>query len=109
MKPLHWLYGEVKTPPMTIAARKEMGFLLRLLQDGETLGLPHSRPMPAIGTGCHELRVTDVSGEWRLIYALTNGAVVVLDVFHKKTRATPQTVIIQCARRLRDYHLRTAK
>lgn len=65
MKPLHWLYGEVKTPPMTIAARKEMGFLLRLLQDGETLGLPHSRPMPAIGTGCHELRVTDVSGEWR--------------------------------------------
>ena len=94
---------------MTTAARKEMGFLLRLLQDGETLGLPHSRPMPAIGSGCHELRVTDVGGEWRLIYALTHSAVVVLDVFHKKTRATPQTVINQCVKRLRDYYLRNAK
>lgn len=109
MKPLHWLHGEVKTPPMTTVARKEMGFLLRLLQDGETVGLPRSRPMPVIGSGCHELRVTDASGEWRLIYTLTNDAVVVLDVFHKKTRTTPQTVINQCARRLRDYHLRNAK
>lgn len=94
---------------MTTAARKEMGFLLRLLRDGETQGLPHSRPMRAIGSGCHELRVTDVGGEWRLIYALTNGAVVVLDVFHKKTRTTPLTVINQCAKRLRDYSLRNAK
>lgn len=109
MKPLHWLHGEVKTPPMSADARKELGFLLRLLQDGELLGLPQSRPMPAIGAGCHELRVTDAGGEWRLVYALTGEAVVVLDVFQKKTRATPQTVLNQCARRLRDYHRRDAK
>jgi phage-related protein len=109
MKPLRWIHGEVKTPPMSPAARKELGFLLRLLQDGETPGLPRSRPMPSIGAGCHELRVTDAGGEWRLIYAITARAVVVLDVFKKTTRATPQMVLEQCSRRLRDYHRRGAE
>ena len=109
MKPLHWLHGEVKTPPMSAAARKELGFLLRLLQDGEALEMQQSRPMPGIGVGCHELRVTDAGGEWRLVYALTVGAVVVLDVFKKATRATPQSIIMQCSRRLREYHRRDAK
>lgn len=45
-KPLRWLSGEVKTPPMSTEARREMGFLLRQLQEGENLSLPHSRPMP---------------------------------------------------------------
>jgi hypothetical protein len=36
-KPLVWLHGEVKTPPFTLAARIEAGFLLRQLQEGETL------------------------------------------------------------------------
>lgn len=58
-KPLVWLHGEVKTPPFYQAARIEAGFLLRKLQDGETLSLPHSRPMPSIGPRCHELRIND--------------------------------------------------
>jgi len=53
--------------------------------------------------------VTDAGGEWRLVCALTAGAVVVLDVFKKTTRATPQAVLMQCARRLREYHRRDAK
>ena len=109
MKPLRWLYGEVKTPPMTTAARKELGFLLRLVQDGEALSMPQSRPMPDIGAGCHELRVTDTGGEWRLVYAVTPEAIVVLDVFKKTTRTTPQTILTRCARRLRDYYRREAK
>ena len=109
MKPLRWLHGEVKTPTMTSAARREIGFLLRLLQEGETLGLPHSRPMPPIGAACHELRVTDAGGEWRLVYAVMPEAIVVLDVFKNTTRVTPQTILNQCARRLRDYHRRDAK
>ena len=44
--PLVWLFGEVKTPPFSAEARVEAGFLLRRLQQGETLGLPQSRPMP---------------------------------------------------------------
>src|SRR5271166_1781597 len=56
-KPLRWLAGEVKTPPMSVEARREMGFLLRQLQEGENLSLPSCRPMPTIGSGCSELRV----------------------------------------------------
>jgi len=31
-KPLAWLHGEIKTPPMSQAARLEAGYLLRQLQ-----------------------------------------------------------------------------
>jgi phage-related protein len=67
-KPLAWLHGEVKTPPFSQEARMEVGVLLRQLQEGDTLGLPHSRPMPSIGTSCHELRIRDVDKNWRIIY-----------------------------------------
>ncbi len=50
-KPLVWIRGEVKSPPFSPEARVQAGFLLRRLQQGETLGLPHSRPMPTIGPG----------------------------------------------------------
>ena len=69
-KPLIWLHGEIKTPPFSQAARLEAGFLLRKLQRGESLSLPHSRPMPAIGPRCHELRVTDKRKTWRVIYRI---------------------------------------
>jgi len=49
-KPLVWLHGEVKSPPLSSAARIEAGFLLRRLQRGDHVELPHSRPMPTIGT-----------------------------------------------------------
>jgi phage-related protein len=105
-KPLVWLAGEVKTPPFSPAARAEAGYLLRLLQEGERLQLPHSRPMPSIGTKCHELRVIDESVTWRILYALTSDAVVILEVFDKKSRTTPksvrQTAAIRWKRYLRD-------
>jgi hypothetical protein len=37
--------GVIKTPPLSVAARVEAGYLLRLLQNGELLGMPESRPM----------------------------------------------------------------
>ena len=52
-KPLIWLRGEIKTPPLSMNARLEAGFLLRQLQRGEMLSMPHSRPMPSIGNRCH--------------------------------------------------------
>jgi len=58
-KPLVWLQAEVKTPPFSHAARIEAGTLLRRLQNGEQLEMPISRPMPDVGTRCHELRVDD--------------------------------------------------
>jgi phage-related protein len=102
-KKLGWLHGEIGTPPFSAAARREAGWLLRQLQRGKTLALPQSRPMPAIGPRCHELRVTDVAGEWRIIYRVDPDAVLVVDVFPKKTRETPQQVIVNCRRRLREY------
>ncbi|MCD4727469.1 MAG: hypothetical protein K8R46_07405 [Pirellulales bacterium] len=49
-KPLVWLKGKIKTPPFSEEARIEAGVLLRQLQQGNSLGLPHSRPMPTVAT-----------------------------------------------------------
>jgi phage-related protein len=95
--------GVLHTPPMSTGARRETGFLLRQLQEGEPLGLPHSRPMPVIGGGCHELRVTAENGTWRTLYYLDSDAVVILGVFKKKTKHTPRPVLDECKRRLKVY------
>jgi len=97
------LKGEIKTPPMSEAARRETGFLRRWLQRCENLGTPHSRRMPDIGPRCHELRVNDAHKTWRIIYRTDADAVLVVEVFEKKTRATPPQVIENCKRRLRLY------
>lgn len=102
-KPLVWLRGEIKTPPFGPIARIEAGVLLRRLQQGETLTLPHSRPMPRIGSACHELRITDEKKSWRVIYRIDSDAIVILEVFRKTTRQTPQRVIADCKRRLSYY------
>jgi phage-related protein len=102
-KPLVWLEGEIKTPPFSMKARFEAGYLLRRLQQGETLGMPHSRPMPLIGPRCHELRINDERATWRIIYRIDSDAIIILDVFGKTTRATPKAVIDACKERLRDY------
>ena len=88
---------------MSPAARREVGYLLRALQEGESLGLPHSRPMPGIGARCHELRVNDARKTWRVIYRVDDDAVVIAEVFEKKTRATPVRIVRDCRRRLRTY------
>ena len=102
-KPLAILHGKVKTPPMSREARIEAGYLLRLLQRGDSLGMPHSRPMPVIGVRCHELRVIDRDKTWRLVYRVDSDAIVIADIFEKKTQKTPKSVIEACKRRLRDY------
>lgn len=102
-KPLVWLHGEVKTPPWSAEARREAGFLLRRLQLGDLLSLPASRPMPSIGAAVHELRIKDASAEWRIVYRIDEDAIVIAEVFGKKTRATPAAVIATCKLRLRRY------
>ena len=102
-KPLAWMKGEIKTPPFSANARIEAGFLLRRLQQGERLGLPHSRPMPAIAPRCHELRIRDRGHVWRIVYRLDADVILILEIFDKKTTTTPKAVIDDCRRRLRDY------
>src|SRR5579872_3064675 len=91
-KPLVWLHGEIKTPPFSAEARLEAGFRLRQLQQGVRLGMPHSRPMPGIGPRCHELRIQDDEETWRIVHRLNPDAVVIAEVFSKKTKTTPQYV-----------------
>ena len=102
-KPLVWLHGEIKTPPFSSAARIEVGYLLRLLQMGEKLKMPHSRPMPNIGSNCHELRINDGTKIWRLIYKVDDDAIIIFEVFNKKTQQTPKQVIDICKKRLKEY------
>ena len=63
--------------------------MLRRLQRGERLGMPHSRPMPAIGRRCHELRVVDAGRTWLIVYRLDADAIVIADVFQNATQQTP--------------------
>lgn len=102
-KPLVWLAGEVKSPPFSAVARLEAGFLLRRLQAGESLELPRSRPMSSIGPRCHELRIQDESSTWRIVYRVDRDALVLLEVFSKKTQKTPAAVIRTCQDRLKAY------
>lgn len=100
-----WLGGEVKTPPFSTEARIEAGFLLRQLQAGRLLGMPHSRPMPSIGHHCHELRVQDAGQTWRIIYRVEADAIVIVEVFSKKQQSTPAAVIRVSKDRLRRYDI----
>ncbi len=77
--------------------------MLRLLQLGQSLGMPHSRPMPSIGPRCHEPRVRDEDTTWRIIYRIDPDAIVIAEVFAKTTRQTPKHVIDACRTRLGGY------
>ena len=81
----------------------EAGFLLRRLQRGESLSMPSSRPLPVLGPRCHELRIRDVGGTWRIVYRVDRDAIVIAEVFSKKTRAIPAGVVDVCKRRFREY------
>jgi len=49
------------------------------------------------------LRVADESANWRLVYRIDLDAIVIADVFAKKTRATPKTIVDACRRRYQGY------
>jgi phage-related protein len=102
-KPLVWLHQEIKSPPFSKDARLEAGFLLRKLQKGDNLSLPQSRPMPIIGKRCHEIRINDEKNTWRIIYRIDADAIILLEIFNKKTQQTPKKIIETCKKRIKDY------
>ena len=102
-KPLVWLRGEVKSPPFSREARIDTGYLLRRLQKGERLFLPHSRPRAVLGPRCHELRINDSGETFRIVHRIDSDAIVIVEVFSKKTMRTSQQVIAACRSRLRAY------
>ena len=77
--------------------------MLRRLQQGAMLAMPHARPMPSIGLRCWELRVKDADHNWRIFYRTDTDAVVVLGVHDKKTERALRTILETCRIRLRRY------
>ena len=102
-KPIRWLADEVTAPPFAARVALDVAALLKKVAVGGMLLMPHSRPMPSIGHRCYELRVNDGNRSWRIVYHISVDTVVVLDVFAKKTRATPGQVVNRCKKRLRRY------
>jgi phage-related protein len=94
-------HAEIQEMPRTI--RKALGELLRHLQYGRSLGMPHSRPMPIVALGVEELRVKAESGQYRaFVVRKTPRGIFVLHVFAKKSRETPRGAIELARRRLKE-------
>ncbi|AMV32090.1 hypothetical protein VN12_08200 [Pirellula sp. SH-Sr6A] len=102
-KVLVWLSGEVKTPPFTPEGRQEAGMLLRSLQNGVQLNMPQSESLPIVGPRCGALRVRDADHSWRIMYRVDSDAILILEVYSKKTPKIPNEVIERCQKRLRLY------
>jgi phage-related protein len=68
-------------------ARHDAGYQLDKVQRGEQ---PDDfKPMPSIGKGVEEIRMSDDTGTYRVVYtARLADAVYVLHAFQKKTQAT---------------------
>lgn len=86
------------------AVQRELGFALYLVQTG---GTPqNAKPLHGPLREVLELRESDPSGTYRLLYTLTIGDVVyVLHAFQKKSRrgiATPKAQLDLIAQRLRQ-------
>ena len=60
-------------------------------------------PMPSIGKQCHELRIPDENKTWRIVYRIDPDAIVILEVFEKKSQKTPKPVIDACKERIKRY------
>jgi phage-related protein len=77
--------------------------LLRFLQEGETPGMPQAEALPDVGPRCGALRIRDAEHNWRIVYRIDADAVLVLDVYPKKTRKIPDEVLRRCKLRLKRY------
>ena len=82
-------------------ARSEAGYQLDRVQHG--LEPADFKPMPTIGKGVWEVRITDEAGQFRVIYiAKLKDAVYVLHCFQKKTQKTSAKDLELPSKRLRE-------
>jgi phage-related protein len=70
---------------------------------GEQIGMPNSRPMPAVAAGVAELRVKGEDGSFRVFYyTASSQGVLVFHAFVKKTERTPPLEIELARKRLKE-------
>ena len=77
--------------------------LLRSLQEGEHLGFPQAEPLPDVGKGCGALRIRDAQHSWRIMYRIDTDAILILEVYAKKTQKIPDEIIQRCKQRIKQY------
>lgn len=80
-----------------------MADALARLDAGLALSMPLSRPLPNVGPGVHELRLSAPSGAYRVVYAIVkSGMVRVLHAFKKTAQQIPARNLRLARRRLRE-------
>ena len=74
-------------PPET---RFEVIALLRRMESGEILPMPHSRSLSSIAHGLYELRVRDSEGQVRIFYyTKIKDSIFLVHALRKKSRTIP--------------------
>ncbi|MBZ5701034.1 MAG: type II toxin-antitoxin system RelE/ParE family toxin [Acidobacteriia bacterium] len=88
-------------------ARQNLGFQLRLLQQGERP--TDYRPLPSVGPGVFELRDQDARSWYRVVYlSRINDVIYVLHCFEKKSREMPRKDFEKARQRLKAVRARLA-
>lgn len=88
---------------LDIKTKREIGVLLMMLQCGEKLGEPQSKPMKAVHPKAYELRIKDHKGIYRIIYVLyLRDKILIPHAFTKKTQKTPLKEIEVSIQRLKE-------
>ena len=100
-KPLVWLHGEVQTPPFSKTARLKQDICFVLCSGGEIILA--AVPPDAFHWGAlSELRIVDKNLNWRIVYLIEPDAIVILEVFERKTSRTPKPVTDVCKKRIKS-------
>lgn len=100
MRPVHFLGDSLRClRDFPEDARHDAGYQLEKVQRGEQ---PDDfKPLTVVGRGVEEIRLTDESSAFRVVYVARRAkAVYVLHAFQKKTQATSEMDIDTAKRRL---------
>jgi phage-related protein len=65
--------------------------------------MPQAEPLPNVGPRCGALRIRDAEHNWRIMYRIDSDAILILEVYSKKTRTIPDEVIKRSKDRLKRY------
>ena len=113
MRVLHYATAGGKEPvrefvtELPPATRFEVIALLRRMQGGETLSMPHSRLLSSIAHGLYELRVRDSQGQVRIFYyTKIKDSIFLLHALRKKNRTIPDNERDLILKRIKELNSR---
>jgi phage-related protein len=83
--------------------RFEVLTLLRRMESGEILPMPHSRSMASMAKGLYELRVRDAQGQVRIFYyTKVKNVVYLVHALRKKSQTIPDKDRLLILKRIRE-------